>query len=150
MSKNGPGFRAANGTEIKHLGQRRLKGQGDRFNPISVTAQVAEVKTALASVHQMLKSGNKVHFEPGNCYVQQMTTGKKTKIEEKNGTFEIGLWVPKSRSRSGAEVTGSPEIRGMVNEAVLRGRTRGSESRVCKPTNRRDGRKSVRRHVGAL
>ena len=56
-------------------------------------AQVADVKTTLGSVHQMLRAGNVVHFEPDNCYVQHMQTGAKTLIEEKNGTFEVGVWV---------------------------------------------------------
>ena len=43
----------------------------------------------------MLKAGNRVNFEPGNCYIQNMATGAKTMIEEKGGTFEVGIWVPK-------------------------------------------------------
>ena len=60
-----------------------------------MTAQVADVKATLGSVNQMLKAGNKVHFETGNCYIQHNRTGKKTRIEEKNGTFEVEIWVPK-------------------------------------------------------
>ena len=59
-----------------------------------MTAQVADVKTTLGSVNQMLKAGNRVHFETGNCYVQNVRTGSKTRIEEKGGTFEVGIWVP--------------------------------------------------------
>ena len=94
MSKKGPGFRAANGTAIKHYGQKTLKGVGDRYEPLSMTAQVADVKTTLGSVNQMLKAGNRVHFETGNCYIQDVRTGKKTMMEEKGGTFEVGIWVP--------------------------------------------------------
>ena len=94
MSKKGPGFRAANGTAIKHYGQKTLKGVGDRYEPLSMTAQVADVKTTLGSVNQMLKAGNRVHFETGNCYIQDVRTGKKTRMEEKGGTFEVGIWVP--------------------------------------------------------
>ena len=57
-------------------------------------AQVADVKTTLGSVNQMLKAGNRVHFEIGNCYIEEICTGKKTMIEEKGGTFEVGIWVP--------------------------------------------------------
>ena len=38
-----------------------------------------------------------MHFEPGKCYIEHLSTGKKTKIEEKQGTFEVGVWVPQSR-----------------------------------------------------
>ena len=58
-----------------------------------MVAQVADVKATLGSVHQMLKAGNTVHFERGNCFIQNKLTGAKTKIEEKHGTFEVGVWV---------------------------------------------------------
>ena len=83
LSKNGPGFRAANSTPIKHLGQRVLKGYGDMFQSLSLTAQVAEVSTTLGSVSQMLKAGSRVHFETGNSYIEHVRTAKRTKSEEK-------------------------------------------------------------------
>ena len=45
MSKNGPGFRAANGTPIRHYGARPLTGLGDQFQPIGMKAQVVDVKS---------------------------------------------------------------------------------------------------------
>ena len=70
MSKNGPGFRAANGTAIRHFGERSLNGLSDQVQPLGMKAQVADVKSTLGSVNQMLKAGNIVHFESGNCYIQ--------------------------------------------------------------------------------
>ena len=96
-SRSGPGFRAANGTPIDHYGQRAIAGWGDNYKPISITAQVADVKSCLGSVHQMVKAGNKVHFEAGNCYIEHVATGARTPIEEKKGTYEIGIWIPKPR-----------------------------------------------------
>ena len=61
MSQKGPGFRAANGSPIKHYGQKTLEGIGDHYQPLNMTAQVADVKTTLGSVNQMLKAGNRVH-----------------------------------------------------------------------------------------
>ena len=96
MSRKGPGFRAANGSAIKHYGQRTMRGITDQYEPMNMTAQVADVKTTLGSVNQMLKAGNRVHFETGNCYVEHVRTRVRTEIQEKNGTFEVGIWVPKS------------------------------------------------------
>ena len=79
---------------IKHYGQKTLDGFGDQYQPLNMTAQVADVKTTLGSVNQMLKAGNRVHFEIGNCYVEDTRTGKRTIIEEKGGTFEVGIRVP--------------------------------------------------------
>ena len=58
-------------------------------------AQVTDVQTALGSVNQMLKAGNLVHFEPGNCYVRHLMSGKTTPFQEKTGAYEIGVWVRK-------------------------------------------------------
>ena len=59
-------------------------------------AQVADVKSTLISVRRMLEAGNRVLFEPGNCYIENITTGARTNIIEKNGAFEIGFWVPRA------------------------------------------------------
>ena len=48
----------------------------------------------------MLRAGNRVHFESGNCFIEHVKTGKRTPIEERNGTFEVGVWVPKARQRA--------------------------------------------------
>ena len=56
---------------------------------------MADVKTTLGSVFQMLKAGNKVHFEKDNGYIENERTGVCTPIQEVDGTFEIGVWVPK-------------------------------------------------------
>ena len=114
MSKNGPGFRAANGSPIKHYGQRVLKGYGDQFQTLSMTAQVADVSTTLGSVNQMLRAGNRVHFEAGNSYIENVRTGHRTKIEEKRGTFEVGIWVPKSRKDCNS-------IQSVKNQSAMKG-----------------------------
>ena len=47
----------------------------------------------------MLEAGNRVHFEPGNCYVQNIVSGRVTPIKEKDGTYEIGIWVQRGESK---------------------------------------------------
>ena len=91
LSKSGPGFKAANGSPIKHFGQIIIKGVGDQFQLLHLTAQIADVKNMLGSVHQMLRADNRVHFESGNCSIQHMKSGQRTPTEEKNGKFEVGI-----------------------------------------------------------
>ena len=110
MSQKGPGFRAANGSAIRYYGQKTLEGVGDQYQPLSMTAQVADVKTTLGSVNQMLKAGNRVHFETGNCYIQDVRTGRKTRIEEKRGTFEVGMWVPTQSSGRARDQVAKPIV----------------------------------------
>ena len=95
LSRKGPGFRAANGSPIRHFGQKSIRGIGDQFQLLNMTAQIADVSNTLGSVHQMIKAGNRVHFESGLCYIEHVRTGKRTPIIEKNGAFEVGIWVPR-------------------------------------------------------
>ena len=53
----------------------------------------------LGSIYQIMCAGNRVHFEKRDCYVENVNTGRRTRIEEKGGTFEVGIWVPKQRER---------------------------------------------------
>ena len=43
----------------------------------------------------MLNAGNTVHFEKDNCYIKNNRTGVCTPIQEVDGTFEVGVWVPR-------------------------------------------------------
>ena len=72
-----------------------MRGQSDNYKPMSMVAQVADVKTTLVSVHRLLEAGNRVHFERGNCYVEHVETKRKTEIIERDGAFEVGFWVPR-------------------------------------------------------
>ena len=101
----GLSYKAANGTEIKNFGERVVRGLGDQWQGINMNMQVADVKTTLGSVNQMIKANNRVNFECGNCYIQNLSTGVKSKIEEKGGTFEIGLWVLKHEEEAGGNAT---------------------------------------------
>ena len=96
-SKNGDGYLAANNSVIPHYGMRKLRGQSDAYKPMTMIAQVAGVKSALVSVHRLLEAGNRVHFERGNCYVEHVKSKIRTNMIERNGTFEVGFWVPKTQ-----------------------------------------------------
>ena len=102
-SRNGEGYLAANNSVIPHYGMRKLKGQSDAYQPMSMVAQVAGVKSALVSVNRLLEAGNRVHFEPGNCYVEHVRSGTRTKIIERNGAFEVGFWVPRAQENQTQE-----------------------------------------------
>ena len=114
-SRQGRGFVAANGTPITNYGARVIKGLDDSWGPINLTAQIADVKSTLASVHQIVKAGNRVHFEKGNSYVQNIRTGKKTTIQERAGTFEVGVWVPRVQA---AKHNANSSVHSMVNNPV--------------------------------
>ena len=102
------GYLAANNSVIQHYGMRRLKGQSASYRPMTMVVQVADVKSTLVSVHRLMEAGNRVHFEPGNCYVEHIETSVKTKILEKNGAFEVGFWVPRATGDQAGEQRGFP------------------------------------------
>ena len=116
LYKSGPGFKAANGSAIAHYGQRTIDGIGDQYQPVNITAQVANAKSTLGSVHQMLKAGNRVHFETGNCFIEQISTGMRTKIVERNGTFEVGVWVPRRRVRMDSQPNEPQSGQGVIRQ----------------------------------
>ena len=86
-------FGTASAEKLKHYGEKNIKGYGDQYQGLAVKAQVADVRSALGSVSQMVKAGNRVHFEAGNCYVEHITTGKVTPMIEREGMFEMSIWV---------------------------------------------------------
>ena len=140
LSKKGPGFRAANGTPIRHYGQRTISGIGDHFQPLGLVAQVAEVNSTLGSVHQMLRAGQCVHFESGNCYIRDTKTGRVTSMEEKNGTFEVGIWVPRPAGQANGtlvDAKSAGQSLGSVS-ASFRGSVSACRSRGVSTHNRFD------------
>ena len=58
-------------------------------------AQVAGVRTPLGSVRSMLAAGNQVIFDPtpGKNMIKDIKTGKEIPIKERNGSYEVDLWV---------------------------------------------------------
>ena len=104
MSKSGSKYRAANGSPIENFGERKISGWTDNWTPFGLVAQVADVRTPLGSVRSMLASGNQVIFDPnpGKSMIKNIKTGKEIPIVERNGSYEVDLWVEadkRNRSR---------------------------------------------------
>ena len=65
--------------------------------------QAADVLKILASVFQMVKSGNRVVFDSeddGGSYVTHKATGRRTKMKEENGSFVFWLRLRKRKGES--------------------------------------------------
>ena len=58
-----------------------------------MTAQLTEVDQALMSVRKMVQTGNKVVFADEGSYIENIRTGKKVWMKEKNGMYTLSLWV---------------------------------------------------------
>lgn len=87
------------------IGERRLVGTDERWEPLGLTMQVANVSKVLRSVRKTCDAGNMVVFDNEGSYVMNKRTGATTKIWERNGVYEIDLWVevPRDGHTEGGE-----------------------------------------------
>ncbi len=92
-SRAGRGYRAANGTAIKNLGQVTVKfatAAGDRC---SIPFQVAEVEQPLLSVAHLTSAGNRVELGHASGRVVNLTTGRAIALERRGGVYIMRMYV---------------------------------------------------------
>ena len=92
-SRRGECFSAANDTDIKTYGEKRIQGFSDEGLGISAKMQVADVKRTLGSVMSMNRTGNKVVLDGANSYIYNRKTGRKIKIYLEGNKFILYMWV---------------------------------------------------------
>ena len=112
-SKRNIRLRAANGTDMKHLGEKDVTFKdSDSGTVMGMTFQVTEVKKALAAVWRLAEKGNIVQFGPEehHNYILNLATKKKIKMQRKGGSYvlkvEFVKWVPEG----GSPVFGGPAM----------------------------------------
>ena len=94
-SRAGRGYRAANGTGIKNLGQIAVKfatAEGDRC---SIPFQVAEVEQPLLSVAHLTAAGNRVELGHTGGRVVNTTTGRAIALERHGGVYIMKMYIVK-------------------------------------------------------
>ena len=84
---------------------------------MSMPIQIADVGKVLGSVREMVDYGNRVVFDRdanGKCisYLECKATKVRTAIQERNGTYQFDIKVPKGKGGGVEEVTRS---NGVVN-----------------------------------
>ena len=87
-------YLAANNSKIPIHGRKTVKGVTDEWNEFSIEAEVADVKRPLASVCKICEAGNRVVFEQGNSYIENIKTGNRTMIEETGKGYRVKVWLP--------------------------------------------------------
>ena len=91
--KQGVTYGTASGHSIPNLGQLDLSVMtGDGINT-ELSLQMADVTKTLLSVKRMTSAGNRVVFDPEGSFVENKTTGCKTKIHEDDGTYSMVVWA---------------------------------------------------------
>ena len=92
-SKTGRGYRAANGTGIKNLGQVQVKfstAEGDKCN---IPFQVAEVEQPLLSVAHLTSAGNLVQLGHTEGTVVNLSTGRSIALERRGGVYIMKMFI---------------------------------------------------------
>ena len=86
----------ANCVRIPNLGEKHITGYTDNEGlQRSFTAQICDVNKPLLSVRRVTQAGNRVVFEEHGGYIEDMKTGEKMWIKEKDGMYLLKLWVRK-------------------------------------------------------
>ena len=92
-SRAGRGYRAANGTGIKNLGQISVKfgtAEGDRC---SIPFQVAEVEQPLLSVAHLAQAGNRVELGSTGGRIVSLSTGRSIALERRGGVYILRMYI---------------------------------------------------------
>ena len=110
-SREGRHYRAANGTQIKNYGQKRLEGVDKKWTSTGITIQVADVHKTLASVGKMTDADNTIIFSKGRSIITADKDGKvaeaaikmakpqhTTELEKKNGVYTFDMWIKSQRN----------------------------------------------------
>jgi hypothetical protein len=93
-SRAGRGYRAANGTSIKNLGQIDVPFATAEGFRCRLPFQVAEVEQALLSVSHLTSAGNIVQFGDTDGNIVNRTTGRAIALERRGGIYIMKMWIP--------------------------------------------------------
>ena len=118
-SRQGLSYRAANGTRIKNEGERKLIGYTGEGNFVDMGMQVGEVTKALGSARAMMRAGNRVVLDSDGSYVYNKGSGVKTKIEDRNGSFQFDIWVPRANASQGQSSSSAQGYQGKYFQALV-------------------------------
>ena len=93
-SRAGRGYRAANGTSIKNLGQIDVPFATAEGHRCKMALQVAEVEQPLLSVSQLTSAGNFVQLGDSDGKVVNLITGRSIGLERRGGVYIMRMFIP--------------------------------------------------------
>ena len=93
-SRAGRGYRAANGTGIKNLGQVSVPFSTAEGHRCSIPFQVAEVEQPLLSVAHLTSAGNLVELGHTEGRVKNLVTGRTIALERRGGVYILKMLIP--------------------------------------------------------
>ena len=104
-SREGTFYISATGDRVYNEGEKRITCRTPEGHQRSMMFQVADVNKALASVSRICESGReRVIFQKNNSYIEDTKTGRRTRLQERNGVYVIESWIDKaSFGRQGSQ-----------------------------------------------
>jgi hypothetical protein len=93
-SRAGRGYRAANGTGIKNLGQVDVPFATAEGHKCKIPFQVAEVEQPLLSVAHLTSAGNLVELGHAAGLVKNIATGRTIALERRGGVYILKMFIP--------------------------------------------------------
>ena len=93
MSRAGRTYRAANGSQIRNLGQVRVPFVSSEGHRCSLPFQVAEVEHALLSVGHLAAAGNRVELHEKGGTITHIASGKTMSLMRRGGVYVLQLRV---------------------------------------------------------
>ena len=90
-------YEVADGSLIENMGRKTFNAVTNCGVFHKMTAEVTDVHKALLSVIKLVKSGNRVVFAEGDCYIENISTNKKIPIEERNGAYVLKVWINRNQ-----------------------------------------------------
>ena len=112
-SKQGVHYIAANGSEIKNLGEKCIKGKTEQGAPIAMTWQIAGVKKPLASIGRICDAGNVAIFTCKGGFIMggkgakeilevtRRSSDHKMEVHRENGVYNFKIKVPAHKEHGG-------------------------------------------------
>jgi hypothetical protein len=92
-SRAGRGYRAANGTGIKNLGQVDVPFATAEGHRCKIPFQVAEVEQPLLSVAHLTSAGNMVQLGDTEGTVVNLATGRTIALERRGGVYIMRMFI---------------------------------------------------------
>ena len=92
-SRAGRGYRAANGTGIKNLGQARVPFGTAEGHKCQIPFQVAEVEQPLLSVAHLTAAGNRVELGATDGRIVNLSTGRAIALEKRGGVYILKMFI---------------------------------------------------------
>ena len=93
--KKGVKYEVADGTLIPNLGEKTFVAVGENGTLRKMRVQVCDVNKPLLSVRRVTQAGNRVIFEDSGGWIEDIQTGERLWMQEKDGQYLLKLWVRK-------------------------------------------------------